>query len=104
MKNQKCRFYRTSEIAWGELVSSVNGIAVFITSPKFKIYTLSKARGGYGLVFDGRPKVKTINAARLMLLGKGEKRFILYVHWFDVLFLVVCALFALWVSRIEGKG
>ena len=28
----------------------------------------------------------------------------LYVHWFDVLFLVVCALFALWVSRIEGKG
>ena len=76
MDKKKCRFYRTTEIAWGDWVSSVNGIAVFLTDPKFQIYTLSKARGGYGLVFDGRPKVKTINAARLVLLGKGEKRFI----------------------------
>ena len=28
----------------------------------------------------------------------------LYVHWFDVLFLIVCTLFALWVSRIERKS
>ena len=76
MDKQKCRFYRTSEIAWGDWVSSVNGIAVLMTDPKFQIYTLSKGRGGYGLVFNGRPKVKTIKAARLVLLGKGEKRFI----------------------------
>lgn len=76
MGKKKCRFYRTTEAAWGDWVSSVNGIAVLMTDPKFQIYTLSKARGGYGLVFDGRPKVKTINAARLVLLGKGEKRFI----------------------------
>jgi hypothetical protein len=69
MKKNNCRFWRTSTEAWGDFVSSKCGLSIWLTElhPKFNVYMLSRACGGFGLVFMGKPNIKTIKAARLIL-------------------------------------
>ena len=72
MKKNDCRYWRTSTEAWGDFLSSKYGLAVWLTElhPALSVYMLSKANGGFGLVFNGKPQIKTIKAARLVLQNR----------------------------------